>query len=396
MAVQLSIKQRTTTALSTAMRMSFELLKLPIDELREKINKEIEENPAIHSIAPMIPGRTEGGPDMQFVIDNARSRGKTLQEHLEGELRMASVNEHDRRLASAIIGELDERGYFVGEIASMAMALETTVEELEKARRRVMQIDPKGCGARDLHECLLAQIGVVPPDERDQFVAGIEHILDETLPPSKRVSPMAKKYILKMRVNPGKLFQHVKVDYVTPDVSVNEAGEVMVDTAYLPRISVSPKYVEMARDRELDEATRRYAAEKVKRAREFCEAVEQRKVMLEKICEAAIARQFDHLKTGEKSFETLSMSEVAKIAGCHVSTVSRAAERKFVKTPYGVLQLKKFFPLRESAPYEKLKTLIAAFPEGQEPSDKQLAEMMEKEGYHFSRRWVNKWRNKLK
>ena len=392
MALSLSQKQKTAQSIAPTLRWAFELLALPINELRERIRKELDSNPAIEAAVRGTTPHVQPVGDREFLVDNLRARGKTLQEHLLGELRMSGVSGRDFELASAIVGELDERGYFVGEMKSMAMSLDATVEELETARSRVMKIDPKGCGSRDLHECLLAQISIVPEGDRADFKKGIEHILDDSLPPAERLSDLAKKYVVKMKPNPGKDYEFVRTDYITPDAAVDEKGVVTVDTKDIPVLAVSPKYVEMAKDVELDEETREYAADKVAQARNFAAAIERRREIFERICEVAISRQAEHLSEGPDAFAVQTMSEVAKKVGCNISTVSRAADRKYIKTPFGVVQLKKFFRQRDAAPYEKLREVLAGFAPGENPSDKRVSELMTEAGFPMARRTVNKWR----
>ena len=132
---------------------------------------------------------------------------------------------------------------------------------------------------------------------------------------------------------------------VTPDVRVNEDGEVEVDQRDVPELRVSPKYVELAKDKAQDEETRAFAAERVKRAREFREAVVKRRETMEKIAELAIGGQAEFLRKGAVGLRRQTMSEVAKRAKCNVATVSRAAARKYVKTPRGTVPLRKFFAL---------------------------------------------------
>ena len=181
-------------------------------------------------------------------------------------------------------------------------------------------------------------------------------------------------------------------EFVTPDIRVDEDGEVEVDKRDIPELRVSPKYVELAKDKSQDEETRTFAAERVKRAREFREAVIKRQETMEKIAELAISGQSDFLKKGTAGLHKQTMSEIAKAAKCNVATVSRAAARKYVKTPRGTVPLRKFFALVDQGPIEKLREILAAIPKGTKVSDREVSERMAQAGFPMARRTVAKYR----
>lgn len=395
-------QQQTATPL---MMMGFSLLQLPIGELREAVKKEVETNPALE-IEPLRGRRRTPSPASAEALENvADSRGETLDEHLLAELRMAGVADRELRLAQAIVQNLDGDGRFTGSYPDLIMVLsglgerEVREAELERARLRILTIDPKGCGALNLAECYRAQLGAIPAAQRsvasgaiDELEAAIrEHRLDSFRPTDMKAFMLLKR----LDPYPGRLYDRVRTEYVTPDIRVDAEGTVTVDTQDIPELRISAKYVEMAKDRELDAETRAYAAERVKKAREFREAILRREETIEAVAERTIARQLDFLKKGPSALKRLTMSEIAKEAKCTVSTVSRAAARKYVKTPRGTIPLRKFFVLVDPAPVEKLKALLAAIPTGTHVSDRELSEQLAKAGYPMARRTVAKYRRKL-
>lgn len=377
-----------------AMLLEMSLLALPIGELREAVAKEISSNPAIEQASPG-PIRLSFAPvgdssHQDFVESLADDRSETLDEHLMGELRMSGVSGRDLDLCRAIVAELDSDGRFKGEMPSMMMATGATEQELDAARRRVMAIDPKGCGARDLAECFLAQAGIVPEREREAFARDLANLS------SGKVSPSTVAWLRKMDGFPGRQYESRRIEYVTPDVTVDEDGEVTVDQRDIPELRVSPKYVAMAKDSSLDEETRLFAAERVKRAREFREALIRRMETMEKIAELAVGGQLGFLKKGIAGLKRQTMSEIAEKAHCDVSTVSRAASGKYVRTPRGTVPLRRFFVLVDQAPVEKLNEILSnAAAEKKRLSDREVSEMMGKAGYPMARRTVAKYRARL-
>lgn len=389
------------------MLMGFSLLQLPVDDLREAVKKELESNPALEVASPRAGSRTGmADADREAYLENiADSRGETLDEHLLAELRMAGVDGRTLRLAQAIVTNLDGDGRFTGAYPDLLMVLAgdgvtgVTEKDLDAVRLRVMSIDPKGCGARDLAECYRAQLGRIPASKREEAekaVAELDQAIRENRLSSFRPSDLKAFMLLKaLNPYPGRLYDHAKTDYVTPDIHVDEKGDVSVDTRDIPELHVSAKYIEMAKDRELDAETRNFAADRVRKAREFRDALVRRAETMELIAEKTLARQKDFLEKGPAAIRKLTMSEIAKEAKCTVSTVSRAAARKYVKTPRGTFPLRRFFALVDQAPLEKLRELLSAIPENRRVSDRILAEEMAKAGFPLARRTIAKYRMRL-
>ena len=377
-----------------AMLLEMSLLALPIGELREAVAKELSSNPAIEQASPgpirTAPMSQGDGSQRDFVESLADDRAETLDEHLMGELRMSGVSGRDLELCRTIVAELDADGRFKGEIPSMIMATGATEREIEAARRRVMAIDPKGCGAKDLVECFLAQADIVPEGEREAFTKDLANLA------SGKVAPSTVAWLRKMDGFPGRQYDSRRIEYVTPDVTVDEDGEVTVDQRDIPELRVSPKYIAMAKDASLDEETRTFAAERVKRAREFREALIRRMDTMEKIAELAVGGQLGFLEKGVVGLKRQTMSEVAKKAQCDVSTVSRAASGKYVRTPRGTVPLRRFFVLVDQAPLEKLREILEnATAEKKRLSDREVSEIMTKAGHKMARRTVAKYRARL-
>ena len=409
MALSLQIRQAQKQVITPAMMMELSLLQLPIGELREAVKKEVESNPAIEVVVPhgARPTRlaSSDGSKEGFLENVADERGETLDEHLLSELRMSGVERRDLLVAQALVECLDGDGRFTGTYPDLVMILDgrgakgVTNAELEAMRQRVMATDPKGCGARDLAECYRAQISALPAARRAEVEKAIDFVsaslTAKTIDRAKMPSAEAIALLKKLDPYPGRLYESVRTTIVAPDVFVNAAGDVRVDQSDVPELRVSPKYIEMAKDRTLDTETRAYAAERVQRARAFREAVIRRQETMEKIATYVVGRQARFVAEGATGLVKLTMGEVAKAVKCTISTVSRAAARKYVKTPHGTVPLRRFFVLVDQAPIERLRALYASFPAGERPSDEAVAAMMKKEGFSMARRTVAKYRARL-
>jgi RNA polymerase sigma-54 factor len=371
------------------MWMGLNLLAMPIAELKDAVRKEVETNPAVSEAAPLGRFASAHSPVDPSILENVAGAGEeTLEEHLLGELRMSDISGRERELCALVIGELDANGRFAGSVPDLIMTSGAGEAEIENARKLVMTLDPPGCGARDLEECLLSQIGRVPAAKREFFREELKRLS------SGRVSPAMVAILKTLDPFPGKLYSPRKTQYVAADITVDEDGNVEVDTRDIPEISVSPKYVAMAKDRSLDPETRSFAAERVRHAREFVAALAKRMETMEKIAAFAVAGQREFLEKGPEFLVRQTMGEVAKKAACNIATVSRAAARKYVKTPRGTFPLRAFFRRTAQAPLAKLGEIVNS-RENAGLSDREISRLMAEAGYPMARRTVAKYRAKL-
>ena len=401
MPLSFQIRQVQRQVATPAMMMELSLLQLPVGELRDAVKKEVDSNPALEIAREFNPGRGAMGASEGFDFERvAAEGGESLEDHLMGELRMDGAEGRELELCRAIIADLDEDGRFKGSIPDLVMTTGGTADELEAARQRILAIDPKGCAARDLAECYRAQLDAIPAAKRPLAAKAVDELAAAIaaggLSSYRPTDLDAFRLLQKLEPFPGRLYDRRRIDTVIPDVRVDEDGTVEVDQGDIPELRVSPKYVEMAKDRETDPEARAFAAEKVRRAREFREALIRRQETMEVIAEAAVGGQMAYLREGPAALKKQTMSDIAKKAKCDVSTVSRAAARKYVKTPRGTIPLRKFFQLVDQAPVEKLREILASLPEGEHVSDLKISEMMAKAGFKMARRTVAKYRHRLR
>lgn len=135
----------------------------------------------------------------------------------------------------------------------------------------------------------------------------------------------------------------------------------------------------------------------VDRARNFIEALDQRRRTLIRIGEYLIQHQSGFVVTGEyRHLKPLTRGKVAQALGLHESTVSRSTTDKFVQIPTGeVVSFDVFF--RPAMRVQKMIEEILSVEEpGEALSDERIAQILEQRGIQVARRTVNKYRNRHK
>ena len=124
---------------------------------------------------------------------------ESFQESLLAQLGMFDLSEEDEKIAVFLIGNIDDSGYMSRSEANMAndllfnMNISTTEEHLDKLIIEVIQkFDPSGIGARDLQECLSIQLDRAI-DKDDPNVVLAKRIID------RYFSEFTKKHFDKIK-----------------------------------------------------------------------------------------------------------------------------------------------------------------------------------------------------
>src|SRR5205085_8883597 len=94
------------------------------------------------------------------------TRPPSLAEHLEWQLHMSSLDPAIVDAAICVIGNLNADGRLSATNEEIAAMENVSEEFVERARQAVMRLDPIGCGARDVKECLLVQLEVLGESDR--------------------------------------------------------------------------------------------------------------------------------------------------------------------------------------------------------------------------------------
>src|SRR5882672_432872 len=94
------------------------------------------------------------------------TRAPSLAEHLEWQLHMDCAEGEVCAAAECVIGNLDQDGRLNATNEEIAAAGGWSDEIVEQARAIVMTLEPVGCGARNVRECLLSQLEARGETER--------------------------------------------------------------------------------------------------------------------------------------------------------------------------------------------------------------------------------------
>ena len=205
---RLTQQQRLAQAVSQQQMLQSQLTELPVTQLLERVNAEMDDNPALEV-------STNEGPDEQDFADTADSMDTTdgdsyeqeqrqsalddalaaigrddeelpvyqggmsshedreemvygesqsFYDQLKEQMDMVSLNDHEHDIMEYLIGSLDNDGLLrksldaISDELAVYHNIDASVSELEQVLHKLQDFDPAGIGARTLQECLMLQI----------------------------------------------------------------------------------------------------------------------------------------------------------------------------------------------------------------------------------------------
>ncbi|MBN2427859.1 MAG: RNA polymerase factor sigma-54 [Deltaproteobacteria bacterium] len=351
--------------------------------------------------------------------ENVLTKKTSLSDHLKWQVNLSPIDDFGKRIASEIIGNLDDNGYLKTTVEEVADVTGASIEEVEKVLFFVQDLDPTGVGSRDLRECLLKQVEQLEMqgslaekilrDHMDglesrkygQIAKALEVSLDDVLESAKIISNLEPR--------PGRPFVQDDIHYITPDIFVYKVGEdyvVVLNDDGLPNLRISSFYRSaLAGGEKVDEKTGEYVQDKMRSALWLIKSIHQRQRTIYKVTKSIVKFQRAFFDQGIEYLKPLVLRDVAEDIQMHESTISRVTTNKYVHTPQGLFELKYFFnsginttggeSIASESVKNKIEEIIAAEDSCKPYSDQKIVEILKKNGIEIARRTVTKYREML-
>jgi RNA polymerase sigma-54 factor len=344
---------------------------------------------------------------------------KSLADHLTDQLGLATADATERLLGKAIIDEIDEGGYFRGDLDAIGERLGAPAALVAKALALVQSFEPAGVGARDLGECLAIQLR-----ERDRFdpamaalTAHLDLLARRDYPALRRICGVDEEDLGEMiaelkslNPKPGNAFGAALVQPVIPDVLVrpgpNGDWHVELNSGTLPRVLVNQTYYATVAKARRNDADKAYLADCLQTANWLVKSLDQRARTILKVATEIIRQQDAFLAHGVQHLRPLNLKTIAEAISMHESTVSRVTSNKYMATPRGIFELKYFFTAAiasseggEAHSAEAVRFRIRKLIEDEAPgdvlSDDTIVKVLRDSGVDIARRTVAKYREAM-
>jgi RNA polymerase sigma-54 factor len=282
----------------------------------------------------------------------------------------------------------------------------------------MMRFDPVGLFARDLRECLAAQLA-----ERDQLTPQMDALLDNLDLLARRemrrlastcdvdadeLAEMVAE-IRSLDPKPAATYDSTPPQIVVPDILMRPNGDdswlIEINPDTMPRLLVNERFYARVAPRARKE-DRVFLAEQLASANWLVRSLQQRAQTILKVAGEIIRQQDGFMRHGVAHLRPLILRDIAEAVEMHESTVSRVTANKYIATPRGTFELKYFFTTAISgtdgeshsaeAVRYRIRTLIDAEPADVILSDDAIVAALRDEGVDIARRTVAKYREALR
>ena len=301
--IKQQLTQKQQQKLSPLQIQQIKLLELTGLEIEDRINRELEENPALEELPDadddnqdeaslsefdkeenlsqeeMILGdyRTEDDiPDYKlhqayytektFREDFPYSESESFHDYLLSQLHLKNLSEEKMKIGEYLVGNIDESGYMRREPETISddlmfqYGLEIPVSTIHEILKVIHEMDPPGVGASNLQECLLVQIRKKEPTKvRIRAVKMLEQCFDafskkqydkilRSLNINEEELKEAIKEITLLNPKPGNAWESnmvAKMSQITPDFFVEaNNGELFftMQDNNVPELRISKEY----------------------------------------------------------------------------------------------------------------------------------------------------------
>lgn len=197
--IKQQLSQKLQQKLSPLQIQQVKLLELTSLEIENRINQELEENPALEEAPADLESNVDISTDEydtiadgnsedlslgdyrteddipDYKLQQAYSKGEqkeeipyseseTFHEYLLNQLQLKEISENDFKIGEYIIGNIDEDGYMRRDIQAISddlafqYNLDVSAVKVKEILSIIQELDPPGVGATNLQECLILEI----------------------------------------------------------------------------------------------------------------------------------------------------------------------------------------------------------------------------------------------
>ncbi len=347
-----------------------------------------------------------------------------LHDHLLWQLHLTPLNARERGIGAALIDAIGDDGYLTETLESIRDGLLPEIcanlAEIGPVLHRIQRFDPVGVACSSVSECLDVQLSVLSCDTPGLSLArklaasylealarhGADHLARQ-IGAAPAALNEAVVLLRSLDPRPGGQIASSAPDYVQPDcVAYRQGGvwRVALVGGQSSALSINHHYESMIGKANRNDSM--YLRSRLQEARWLIKSLQTRADTVLRVAQAIVRQQSGFLEYGPEAMRPLTLREVAEELGLHESTISRTTTRKYLNTPRGTFEFKRFFAsgiANESggaASSTAIQAMIRRLVEAEDPrkplSDARLAAELKIGGVPVARRTVAKYREALR
>ena len=404
---------RNELKLNSQTKLWLNIISIPAIELKEKIEKAIEENPFLEYDIKS----NHNNLDINSIIENTASNSKeSLFEHLKSQISIVFNNKKDIELAELISTFINENGYLTISSEEIADILNISVKKADEIIKILKTLEPIGIAAKNISECLSTQLKNkenIDKNIKNIAINIVENYLNELskkdykyisskMNISEKNILEALKLIQTLEPYPAREFDTTTIKYIVPELFIfkeNDKWQVKTNETFILPLKINKKYSKILKENNFNNDILK---EKKLEAQNLISTVNERKKSLKRVGEGLLKLQIDFFENGKEFMKPLRLKDLALETNLSESTISRISNGKYLNTVWGTFSIKYFFSKNIKAINGELgsravKEIIKRIIENSEAklSDEKIRLILKSEGIEIARRTIAKYRQSM-
>ena len=345
---------RNELKLNSQTKLWLNIISIPAIELKEKIEKAIEENPFLEYDIKS----NHNNLDINSIIENTASNSKeSLFEHLKSQISIVFNNKKDIELAELISTFINENGYLTISPEEIADILNISVKKSDEIIKILKTLEPIGIAAKNISECLSTQLKNkenIDKNIKNIAINIVENYLNELskkdykyisskMNISEKNILEALKLIQTLEPYPAREFDTTTIKYIVPELFIfkeNDKWQVKTNETFILPLKINKKYSKILKENNFNNDILK---EKKLEAQNLISTVNERKKSLKRVGEGLLKLQIDFFENGKEFMKPLRLKDLALETNLSESTISRISNGKYLNTVWGTFSIKYFF-----------------------------------------------------
>ena len=404
---------RNELKLNSQTKLWLNIISIPAIELKEKIEKAIEENPFLEYDIKS----NHNNLDINSIIENTASNSKeSLFEHLKSQISIVFNNKKDVELAELISTFINENGYLTISPEEISDILNISVKKANEIIKILKTLEPIGIAAKNISECLSTQLKNkenIDKNIKNIAINIVENYLNELSKKDYKYISLrmniseknileALKLIQTLEPYPAREFDTTTIKYIVPELFIfkeNDKWQVKTNETFILPLKINKKYSKILKENNFNNDILK---EKKLEAQNLISTINERKKSLKRVGEGLLKLQIDFFENGKEFMKPLRLKDLALETNLSESTISRISNGKYLNTVWGTFSIKYFFSKNIKAINGELgsravKEIIKRIIENSNAklSDEKIRLILKSEGIEIARRTVAKYRQSM-
>ena len=431
--VKIKLKQNLKTTqkgyLSLESKLFIKLIKLNIDEINDLLEKELLENPCLEEEPIRNVNEKNMLPEHEDLDNETFTEydENNIIDYLIKQINLLNISKKEKKIYACLVYLLDDKGFLCYSNEEIINILESQeninislvdIEELILKGQRML--DPCGILARTTNESLKIQLDMSNNKNFELYCNIIDnHLADIVKKDYKNISKSlnisiskVKKFtddISELNANPANIFYSIDTNTKDPEpeayVYIQNNKLIVQSNKNIKQVRVSNYYKKMlSLKSNLDSEVTEYLKEKITNGTLLIKTINEREEMYSNVFKLLVEIQKDYILKGERYIKSLKLSDIAQQLNVHESTISRITSNKYISTPRGMLNMKRFFVNKINSSSEKssaavrdiIEELIGMEDKKSPLTDDNIKSLLDQKGIAIARRTIAKYRNVLK